>query len=1422
MSADREAVFKQLLRSIALSEGEFALLLARCNSSKVRDQVVADLRSHLGVGLYVWHATPDTGAINLVDVLEDAPAGIQAACITGLETSPHLNDILAIANNAREEFRKRFTFPLVLWVTDDVETKLRRRSPDLASWAAPPFVFALEQSELQAILESEVATVLEQAFLQEGKRSGGQELQAVWQEWQRSQATLPTKLEAGISLMLAVQAGRGEAAKEYLEQCLLLAQPDSLTATLAHYRLGLWWKQHGKQYRAEFFSSYEQAHEQFQQACSSSAGKHPNVALELGQVLLSLALEAGDSARWQSVAEFAEQLPMLPAFASGLRAEVALARQDYSNAKRESEQALRSPDLDQKGWYLLSLGRSLIGLNQAQAAISPLEQAKEAVPPEVDPDLHIRILRSLHQAYTAVGNYRQAFTVKRDRQAVEAQYGFRAFIGAGRLRPQRRVGELGEEAIEEIAASGRQTDIDALVERVKRNDCRLTVIHGPSGVGKSSLLQAGLVPALRQVIHQSRSMLPVVVEHYEDWRGELAAKLAASSGEESAILAQLRENDRRNLITVLIFDQFEEFFFKHADVLERRQWYDFLRECLDVPFIWVFLSLREDYVHYLLECDRLANLTLINNDILNKNVRYYLGNFDRERAKSVIRELTERSPYRLESALVDRMVGDLSAELGEVRPIEMQVVGAQMLQSEARITTLAVYEGLGEKPKQTLVERWLTQVVQDCGKENEELAQRVLVALTEEPEKRPVKTKTELQREVRLLTPALSPEDRELTVQGDLEFVLTVLIGSGLAFEIPAIPEVSYQLIHDYLVAPIRQQFGVKLAKQLEEERQKRKLAEANLQKRNRFLLQGSVLAVIVFAALGGTALFLALQANEQRAKAEEQTVNTQAVADSLYWKGLMDGEFLNLEEQITTLEKAKTWQGKLTELRGDNRLELLSTIHRATSVLREKNRFQGHRASVLSVAFSPDGNSILTGSNDNTAKLWSRDGTLLQTFSGHQAYVLSVAFSPDGNTILTGSNDNTAKLWSRDGTLLRTFSGHQSAVNSVAFSPDGNFILTGGNDNKAKLWSHDSTGLQTFSGHQSAVNSVAFSPDGNSILTSSNDNKAKLWSRKGKLLQTFSGHQSAVNSVAFSPDGNSILTGSNDNTAKLWSRDGRVLQTFSEHQSAVNSVAFSPNGNFILTGSDDNTAKLWSRDGRVLQTFSGHQYSVNSVAFSPDGNFILTGSNDKTAKLWSRDGRVLQTFSGHQFAVLSVAFSPDGNAILTGSNDKTAKLWSRDGTLLQTFSGYQNSVLSVAFSPDGNAILTGSNDNTAKLWSRDGRVLQTFSGHQSSVSSVAFSPDGNTILTGSSDSTAKLWNFDLKTSLALNCDHLRDFAAGSRNPDLSEDSRQLRERARLACEGIPPPQLPQVSRLPANQPERLSWLQEIMRVPLQAFTPNR
>ncbi len=239
-------------------------------------------------------------------------------------------------------------------------------------------------------------------------------------------------------------------------------------------------------------------------------------------------------------------------------------------------------------------------------------------------------------------------------------------------------------------------------------------------------------------------------------------------------------------------------------------------------------------------------------------------------------------------------------------------------------------------------------------------------------------------------------------------------------------------------------------------------------------------------------------------------------------------------------------------------------------------------------------------------------------SFVGHTRAIWSVSFSPDGQFILTGSEDNTAKLWDLNGKEIRTFKGHTHLLNSAFFSPDMKFILTCSRDNTAKLWDINGNKIQDFIGHTRAIWSVSFSPDGQFILTGSEDNTAKLWDLNGKEIRTFKGHVDDVLSVAFSPGGQSILTGSFDKTAKLWDLNGKEIRTYKGHREAIWEVAFSPDGQSILTGSSDNTVKLWDLNGSEIQSFKAHKGSTYGVAFSPvDSKLILSGGGDNTARLW-------------------------------------------------------------------------------------------------------------------------------------------------------------------------------------------------------------
>ena len=482
-----------------------------------------------------------------------------------------------------------------------------------------------------------------------------------------------------------------------------------------------------------------------------------------------------------------------------------------------------------------------------------------------------------------------------------------------------------------------------------------------------------------------------------------------------------------------------------------------------------------------------------------------------------------------------------------------------------------------------------------------------------------------------------------------------------------------------------------------------------------------------------------------------------------------------------------------------------------------------GHSNPVVSVAFSPDGSQIITGSYDSTAILWdTKRRVKLRTFKGHSDRIDSVAFSPDGKQILTGSGDATAILWEKaTGTKLRTFQGHTSSVNSVVFSPDGNQILTGSSDdNMAILWEKSTgTKIRAFQPNTIGIYSVAFSPGGNQILTGSSDGAAILWEKStGTKIRTFQGHSSGVTSVAFSPDGKQILTGSSDATAILWEKStGTKLRTFQDHKEIITSAAFSPDGNQILTRSIDGLLILWETangvklrvfklnskikigypivfspdgqliltgsdssaiimnkaDGNITYKLSGKTKNVFSMVSNSNGSQVLTGSWDGITTLWDLStGKKLRTFK-QSGRIDSVAFSPDGKQILTGSGDATAILWEKaTGTKLRTFQGHTSSVNSVVFSPDGNQILTGSSDdNMAILWEKStGTKIRAFQPNTIGIYSVAFSPGGNQILTGSSDGAAILWEKSTGTKIRTFQGH----SSGVTSVAFSPDGKQI------------------------------------------------
>jgi tetratricopeptide (TPR) repeat protein len=588
----------------------------------------------------------------------------------------------------------------------------------------------------------------------------------------------------------------------------------------------------------------------------------------VGKFIHALAEVQQKLGAWPALARTAQegltlhrQDPIRLARNHGYLAEVALAQGDAATAKTNAERALNilaiagavtagsASETDaraeqnalalanqyQRGWYLYLLGRVYIAEGQPEAATTLLEAAYTYTDPKADLPLYRSILQTLQQQYYQQKKYRAAFGVKLKQRQVDTRFKLRAFIGAGEIQPQELVlgGEGSTQALlaTEIQASGRQADVEALTDRLEQARYPLVIIHGPSGVGKSSILYAGLLPALAKSFPEGRSTLPVLVKGYRDWPDEVNQALARALQQQNEAdgdgippaapidpsdlsdrLKRLTEQRYRQI--VLIFDQFEEFFVDAVELTQRRDFYAFLLDCLNTPYLKVVLALREDYLHHLLEIERGFDLDILNNDILSRDYRYYLGNFKATDAKFLIRRLTDDAHFYLETALIDQLVADLSTAIGEVRPIELQVVGAQLQRQE--INTLEEYLDLGNHPKETLVQNFLGTVVDDCGAENADLARLVLYLLTDIDRDsrpyRPQKSREDLEEELNL---------RGAVYQGDqLDLVLDILVGSGLVFLLPDIPIDRYQLVHDYLVSYARREPPARLLSKLRRGRQ--------------------------------------------------------------------------------------------------------------------------------------------------------------------------------------------------------------------------------------------------------------------------------------------------------------------------------------------------------------------------------------------------------------------------------------------------------------------------------------------------------------------------------------------------------------------------------------------------------------------------
>ena len=409
-----------------------------------------------------------------------------------------------------------------------------------------------------------------------------------------------------------------------------------------------------------------------------------------------------------------------------------------------------------------------------------------------------------------------------------------------------------------------------------------------------------------------------------------------------------------------------------------------------------------------------------------------------------------------------------------------------------------------------------------------------------------------------------------------------------------------------------------------------------------------------------------------------------------------------------------------------------------------------GHIDYVTTVAVSPDGRKAVSGSYDNTLKVWDIEtGKELHTLIGHTNWVNTVIVTPHSQRAVSGSVDNTLKVWDIEtGKELHSLIGHIDYITTVAVSPDGRKVISGSRDNSLKVWDIE-TGkeLHTLLGHSNYITTIRVSPDGRRVVSGSRDNSLKVWDiETGKELHTLLGHTNWVNTLTITLDGRWAVSGSYDNTLKIWDlMTGKKHHNITGHTNWVREISVTQDGCRAISGSGDNTLKVWDiKTGKELRTLIGHTRGINTVAVTPDGRKSISGSGDNTLKVWDNEtGKELLSLIDHSFWVNVVVVTPDGQKAISGSSDNTLKIWDLiTGRLLLTLIGHGDSIIALAVTPDGHQVISGSYDNSLKIWDIiSGKELITLTGHTNWISTVVVTPDGRKAISGSYDNSLKIWD---------------------------------------------------------------------------------
>ncbi len=953
---------------------------------------------------------------------------------------------------------------------------------------------------------------------------------------------------------------------------------------------------------------------------------------------------------------------------------------------------------------------------------------------------------------------------------------------------------------------GRESLVEQLLMRMGERDIagRFLAVVGPSGSGKSSVVKAGLIPALRKdALPGSGNWLVSAMTPGKHPLEELeTALLKVAITPPSSLLEQLKDDSRglaravrRSLPTeggeddqvemILVVDQFEEVFTLTEDEAERVQFIDLLCSAVADPGsrLWVVITLRADFYDRPLLYPEFGRL-------LHTHMETVMPLSDEELSQAIVGP-AERVDLSIEPGLVAAIQSDISDQPGFLPLLQYALTESFENREDNELTLAAyqksggvtgalarraetLYEGL-DKEEQEITRQVFLRLV-TLGEGIEDTRRRMMLAelITLGDGRETVERILEIFGQYRLLTFDHDRESRAPTVELAHEALLR-----------------EWNRLRDWIDASrddlrMHQRLSTASAEWRQSDREPSYLLQGSR------LMQFEVWAAetdLVLAESDQKFLNTGLEARrvseaseaarlERERTLEKRSRNFLRILAAVLLVATLGASSLAFlayrsQRQAETEAKARATQQYIAE----NQARIAKSRELASAAISNLD-VDPERSVLLALEAIDQTYSVeQTVLPEAEVALHKAVQEMRILFSVPSAG--GVAFSPDGTLIAATNLDGGVSIRdSETGMALLNISDPDRDVNNLAFSPDGRRLITT-MDDRAVIWDTETGNmLLTLSGHEAPLITPAFSLDGLMVATTSFDGTARVWDAStGEEILVLQ-HEGLTSGPEFSPDGTLLAVADHGaSVARVWDIvTGEEILSLVGHGEDVNEADFSPDGTRLLTAGSDKTAKVWDAEtGDELLTLFGHTGWVFATDFSPNGKLAATGSQDGTARIWDANtGQELLILAGHAGGISNLAISPDGKRLITGGDDGTARVWDispKGSREWLTLAGHTELAFGVDYSPDGQRLATTSWDGTTKVWDMvSGNELDTLKGSDAKAAGVSFSPDGKRIATTSYDGTASVWDQSSEEKLLYLESHT-DFIY---RVDYSPDGKQL------------------------------------------------